>query len=373
MHDSKADHIDSIRKRLKQQKSRNEQRLNRPLTFFQSMLAQWNLLIAQLMNDPNHPALASETVEYANREYIQRFPLRTDDKLQEALQSPQAYHQKIADYELSIGGRPQVHFPTHQAWYRLIVNDPLRYEEELLFQELVLDHCLSESVSLRIGDLGIGNGRLVFGLSDMLKTSAFTPDIEFIGLDLGMPNLRDWLRLAKEKDVESAMHPLLADMAHLPLHSGVIDIMCASSSLNLCAEYEQPLVLLEMMRCLKEGGEILITGPNEGFSAEDYIKCTAATNLEEYLLPWNMLEAHKLGQPGMIIDELSRNRCDFSYLKTDQICEAAHSMGCNPIYISHWPHHGATRKIYSGIRFRVTAETKRRMHSCCLPIVSNQV
>jgi hypothetical protein len=131
--------------------------------------------------------------------------------------------------------------------------------------------------------------------------------------------------------------------------------------LNLIAEYEQPLVLLEMMRCLKEGGEVLITGPNASFSAEDYVKCTAATNLEEYLLPWNMLEAHNLGQPGMIIDELSRNRCDFSYLKTDHICEAAHSMGCKPICTTHWPRSGATREIYSSIRFKVTKETKRRI------------
>ncbi|MFO7876462.1 MAG: hypothetical protein R6U55_07785, partial [Desulfovermiculus sp.] len=48
-------------------------------------------------------------------------------------------------------------------------------------------------------------------------------------------------------------------------------------------------------------------------------------------------------------------------LKPDQICEAAQSMGCKPIYITHWPRLGATREIYSGIRFRVTAETKRRM------------
>ena len=364
MHDSKAEQIDIIRKSLEQQKASNEQRLNRPLTFFQGMIAQWNLLIAQWINNPNHPALASETVEHANREYLQRFPVRTADKLHEALQSPQAYLRKVTDYELSIGGRPQVHFPTHHAWYRLIVNDPLRVEEELLFQDVVLDHCFSESVPLRIADLGTGNGRQAFGLSDMLRTSAFYSDIHFIALDLGISNLRDVLRLAEEKDVETAMHPLLADMVHLPLKTGGFDIICASSSLNLIAEYEQPLVLLEMMRCLKKGGEVLITGPNASFSAEDYVKCTAATNLEEYLLPWNMLEAHNLGQPGMIIDELSRNRCDFSYLKTDQICEAAHSMGCKPICITHWPRSGATREIYSGIRFKVTTETKRRMQGC---------
>ncbi|MBS3779681.1 MAG: class I SAM-dependent methyltransferase, partial [Desulfovermiculus sp.] len=250
---------------------------------------------------------------------------------------------------------------THHAWYSLIVNDPLRVEEELLFQEFVLDHYPSKSVPLRIADLGTGNGRLAFGLSDMLRNSTFHSDMQFIGLDLGISNLRDGLRLAQERDMESAMHPLLADMTHLPLQTGVIDIMCASSSLNLIAEYGQPLVLLEMMRCLKEGGEVLITGPNESFSAENYVKCAVATNLEEYLLPWNMLEAHNLGQPGMVIDELSRNRCDFSYLKTDQIWEAAHSMGCKPIYISHWPRCGATREIYSGIRFRVTSETKRRI------------
>ena len=359
--DRQADQFDIIRERLEQQKARNEQRLNRSLTFFQGMIAQWNLLIAEWINNPNHPALKSGAVEHANREYIRRFPLRMSDMLQEALHSPQAYLLKIAEYEMSIGGRPQVHFPTHPAWYRLIVNDPLRVEEELLFQEVVLDHCPSGSVPLRIADLGTGNGRLAFALSDMFSTVTFHPGVQYIGLDLEVPNLRDWLRLAKEKDIESAMHPLLADMVHLPMKTEGIDIIGTSSSLNLCAEYLQPLVLLEMMRCLKEDGEILITGPNENFSAEDYVKCTMATNLEEYLLPWNMLEAHNLGQPGMNIDELSRNRCDFSYLKTDQICEAADSMGCKLIYITHWPRRGTTREIYSGIRFKVTAETKRRM------------
>ncbi|MGM0538850.1 MAG: hypothetical protein ACQERT_06530 [Thermodesulfobacteriota bacterium] len=164
MHDSKAEQIDIIRESLEEQNARNEQRLNRPLTFFQGMIAQWNILFALWINNPNHPALESESVEHANREYLRRFPFRTTDKLHEALQSPQAYLRKVTDYELSIGGRPQVHFPTHHAWYRLIVNDPLRIEEELLFQDVVLDHCLSESVPLRIADLGTGNGRLAFGL-----------------------------------------------------------------------------------------------------------------------------------------------------------------------------------------------------------------
>ncbi|MDZ7761141.1 MAG: hypothetical protein U5L00_12940 [Desulfovermiculus sp.] len=121
-----------IKEILEQQKARNEQRLNRPLTILQSMIAQWNLLAAQWMNPLDNPALESGAIDQAHREYIRRFPPGIADKLQEALHCPQEYRRKVADYELSIGGRPKVCFPTHHAWYRLIVNDPLRIEEELL-------------------------------------------------------------------------------------------------------------------------------------------------------------------------------------------------------------------------------------------------
>jgi SAM-dependent methyltransferase len=154
---------------------------------------------------------------------------------------------------------------------------------------------------------------------------------------------------------------MAGDMASLPLQSGSCNVILAASCLNLVPEYERPLVILEMLRCLTEDGEVIVTGPNERFSAEDYIKCTVASNLERYLLPWNMAQAQNLGQVGTIIDDLVKERLDCSYLPTEAFCETLQLMDCRLQKLEHWPQQGSEPSIFSGMRFKATAETKRRL------------
>jgi SAM-dependent methyltransferase len=332
--------------------------LNRSLTLVQGLIAQWNILAARYTHARRLPALEPEAVEHANREYSRRFPPTLAEKIEEVAIRPDDYIRRVTDYERAIGGCPAVIFPTDGEWYRLIVSDPLRIEEELLLQETVLDHGLSERHPLRILDLGTGNGRMARSVCSLLSGSEGLVDVQVYGLDSGMANLEDGRRMSDEQG-GCPVHFMCGDMAHLPLRAGSCSIISVASSFNLVPEYEQPLVILEMLRCLREGGEGLITGPNERFSAEKYVRCTVATNLDGYLLPWNMARAHEMGHVGLVIDELVRTRFDCSYLKMGQLCEMFETMGCHLLSRTHWPWRGSEAGIYSGLRFRVTAETKR--------------
>ncbi len=351
---------DMLKDDLEQARARNQERLNRSLTLVQSLIAQWNMLFARCFNDRRHPALEPETVEHANREYSRRFPSSLAEKIEEVMIRPDDYLQNVTDYERSIGGRPTVTFPTDDEWYRLIVSDPLRIEEELLLQEAVLDHGLPEHPPLRVLDLGTGNGRMARSVCSLLSGSWVPGTVQICGLDSGMANLVDGQRMSREHGACS-VHFMCGDMALLPLVTGSCHIICAASCLNLVPEYVQPLVILEMLRCLDDDGEGLITGPNEHFSAENYVRCTVATNLARYALPWDMIEAHNLGQIGMVIDDLVRNRRDCAYLPSSEFHEIVSIMGCQLISRRQWPQKGTEPAIFSGLRFRATPETKRRL------------
>ena len=344
------------------ERAKNEERLSRSLSFWESFIAQCNVFYSQWANSHDHPALDKEAVQRANEAYETHFPSGLAEKAEEALLKPQEYKQRIAEYERSIGVRPYVPFPTDQEWYSLIVNHPLRIEEELFVLDSLLDSRLRPSPGgLRIVDLGTGNGRMIFRVSGLLSGLMAEEFYRLFGLDRELVNLGDCSRKAEEKGMQSRCRWLTGDMARLPLQTASCDFILAASCLNLVPEYERPLVVLEMLRCLQEGGEVIVSGPNERFSAEEYIKCTVASNLDRYLLPWNLAQAQNLGQIGLIIDDLVRERLDCSYLQTDQFCETLQIMDCQLQRLEHWPRKGAERNIFSGIRFQATAATKRRM------------
>lgn len=347
---------------LAEERAKNEQRLNRSLGLWESYIAQCCVFYFQWITPRDHPALAREAVQQANEAFRERFPSGLAEQTEEALFNLQEYKRRIADYEACIGIRPYVPFPTDQEWYRLIVHDPLRIEEELFFLDSLLDSRLHPTTKpLRIVDLGTGNGRMAFRVSRMLTELIGEDRFQLLGLDRELDNLRDGSRIASEEGRPSSCCWLAGDMASLPLQTGSCSFILAASCLNLIPEYERPLAILEMLRCLKEGGEAIITGPNERFSAEKYIKCTVATNLEKYMLPWNMAQAQKLGQTGSIIDDLVKERLDFGYLSTDTWCEIFQNRGCSLQTLKHWPQQGSEPHIFSGMRFKVTAATKQRM------------
>ena len=344
---------------IERERAHNEERLNRHLTFFQSSVAQWNLFFARWINVRGHSALDPDTVHRANQEYSRRFSSGLAEKVEEALFRPEEFGRTISDYEQCIGYRPSVPFPTDTGWYRLIVTDPLRIEEELLLRETVLDVSPTDHSPLGIVDLGTGNGRMALSVSRMLSGHGFDEAYQIVGVDRERDNLRDGLRIAGESQVSVPVNFLLGDMTCLPLQSDSCSVMNAASCLHLVPEYEQPLVILEMLRCLHQGGEALITGPNERFSAESYIKCAIASNLEGYMLPWNLGLVQSLGRVGMIMDRMVKERLDYSYLKTHQICETLTRLECQPVSRNQWPREGSVPGIFSGIRFKVTAETKK--------------
>jgi SAM-dependent methyltransferase len=355
-------HFAKAKQAIAEERAKNEERLNRSLSFWESFIAQCNVFYAQWANPHDHPALAKEAVQRANEAYRERFPSGLAEKTEEALFNLPEYKRRIADYEARIGIRPYVPFPTDQEWYRLIVHDPLRIEEELFFLDGLLDSRLHPTPKpLRIVDLGTGNGRMVFRISGVLSGLIAEDCFQLIGLDRELVNLRDGAKSASEKGGPSSFCWLAGDMARLPLRAGSCDFILAASCLNLVPEYERPLVILEMLRCLREGGEVIVTGPNERFSAEEYIKCTVASNLERYVLPWNMAQAQSLGQVGTIIDDLVKERLDCSYLPTDAFCETLQVMDCQLQTLEHWPTQGSEPHIFSGMRFKVTAATKQRM------------
>jgi len=250
----------------------------------------------------------------------------------EALDDPAGYQQKIDAYEDGPQGAPLVPFDTENDHYRLIVRDPLRIREEHFLYRTVLQNNLHDGGHLRFLDLGTGSGRLALSLATELMECYPHGSFSIYGLDLNPGNVRDALHSKAKGGFGDQVKFVQGDSDRHPVCLTGILILCnASSSTYLVPFYRRPFHLLEMVRILTEGGEGVITGPNEQFSAAAYTRCMAATNLETYLNPGNMLLAQKLGPVGLLIDRMSSRRIDFTFPDNQGLCAALTCIGCDII------------------------------------------
>jgi SAM-dependent methyltransferase len=354
------DPLEAARARLNQEARAIDQRLCGPLTLPRKLLADVNVLKARLAGCPSSEALAPEAVAAAQRDFPKYFPATLETMIEEILADPEGYRQKVEEYEAGPAGRPSVPFDTENDHYRLIVRDPLRIREELFLFRAVLHYPSVGKGVFRALDLGTGSGRLAFCLADALLPLCDGQGFEIYGLDLNPANVKDALETKAAGEYGDRIKFVRGDMTEMPFEAGKFCLCNASSSTYLVPFYQRPLHLLEMARVLKLGGEGVITGPNENFSPEAYVRCMAATNLRTYLNPVNMIKAQKLGPIGMLIDNMRKNRVDFTLPDNPGLCAALRTAGCEIERAETWPRAGTTA-IYSGVRFHTTRESEKRM------------
>jgi len=352
--------LQTARQQLARATAANNKRLNRPLTRWRSLIAELNLLAAKIRGHSPAATLEPAALEDAADIFPRLFPATLKEMVTEALEDPGGYQKKIDAYEDGPQGAPLVPFDTENDHYRLIVKDPLRIREEHFLYRTVLQNSMLNNSHFRFLDLGTGSGRLALSLASELMECCPDGTFSIYGLDLNPGNIRDALSSKAREGFGDQVKFVRGDMTATPFADNSFDLCNASSSTYLVPFYRRPFHLLEMARILTTGGEGVITGPNEQFSAAAYARCMAATNLETYLHPGNMLLAQKLGPVGLLIDRLSCLRVDFTIPDNQGLSEALKCLGCDIIEARSWPEEGTT-PIYSGIRFRTSDTTRSRL------------
>ena len=138
-------------------------------------------------------------------------------------------------------------------------------------------------------DVGCGPGLLA------RKLKREIPAANIVGLDLD----RNMLRIARQ---ESSIDVIQANVTHLPLRSGVVDLALSSASLK---DWTQPSTgLREIVRCLRPGGwaliyEFLTKGEGSkpiGFRRRFGVVSDLLRRMARFFAPFTLAEAEELIQ-----------------------------------------------------------------------------
>lgn len=338
----------------------NLARLNQPLKGLRRILALANYGLARFRGPSPAECLTPDNVAAANSAFRKLFPGRLQQLTLEALSAPDAYLRKIRSYEKRLGGRPKVPFATENDYYRLIVKDPLRIQEEHFVFDAMLGCDLPSDPSPAAVDLGTGSGRIVFAMAELLQRLCTNDGFEIYGLDINAANIRDALETKSVGHFGARLKFVTGDMTGTPFRQDRFGLCNASSSFYLVPAYARALCVLEMVRMLKPGGWGVITGPNENFSALDYTYCMGASNLRTYINPVNMVLAHKLGPTGMLIDAVAQKRLDYKFPDTSELCLALELTGCRIHKVEYWPKSNVA-PLFTGIHFSKSTTCNRNM------------
>jgi ubiquinone/menaquinone biosynthesis C-methylase UbiE len=338
----------------------NQARLNQPLTPLRQLLALANYGLAWCRGPSPADCLDPENVAAANAAFEKLFHGKLHHLTLEALAAPENYLRKIRSYEKRLNGRPLVPFATENDNYRLIVKDPLRIQEEHFVFNAMLNSDLLDDQLPSVLDLGTGSGRLAFCMAELLRRSCAASHFETYGLDIDPANIRDALETKSARGYGPQVKFVTGDMTRTPFLHDRFGLCSAASSVYLVPAYARVLCLLEMVRILKPGGEGVITGPNEHFSVLNYTYCMGASNLRTYINPVNMYLAQKLGGTGMLIEAVARQRQDYAFPDTSELCLALELTGCRINKVEYWPKSNVP-PLFTGIHFRKTATTNRSM------------
>ncbi len=112
------------------------------------------------------------------------------------------------------------------------------------YVELVIHHAPSQS---KILDVGCGNG-----ISARLLNQA---DFDVVGTDISPLFLEEALRWENPR-----LHYRVCDVMELPFESESFDVICSNELIEHLPDVETALT--EMMRVVRKGGRIVISGPN---------------------------------------------------------------------------------------------------------------
>lgn len=130
-----------------------------------------------------------------------------------------------------------------------------RLPEELL---AAYRGCGFPLAGLRLADVGLavdlGSGA---GIDALWLASEMGPDTTIIALDMTLPMLRMCSRLrACVMRNAGSVRPVAGDMEHLPLASGIADLVVANASFNLTVD--KTAAFSEACRILKPGGRLAV-------------------------------------------------------------------------------------------------------------------
>jgi SAM-dependent methyltransferase len=197
-------------------------------------------------------------------------------------------------------------------------------------------------------------------MCQMLAECCVPEGFGVVGVDIRRDNIIDALQERKGQPKCERAFFLVADGTREPLRSGSFDLGCLASALHLVPVYERPFQLLELIRVLRPGGEGVLTGPNENFSGEEYIRWSIGHCPELFASGWDLSGLHRFVQAGMLIAELVRKRLDFRAPSTADLCTTLNDMGCSVICVDTWPgRSGSGRDFFTGVRFAVTEKAKK--------------
>ena len=351
--------LSAMRAVLKAVTRANEFRLNQPLRPFTQILTMANVALARLRGPARSTCLDPAQANAANHCFSSLFAGHVAQWTTAAMADPSAYRDKINAYE-NQGHRPDIPFDTETDYYRLIVRDPLRIQEEHFVYHAILHNGRLAGGDFSALDLGTGSGRLAFCIADLVQRCIAGDGYEIYGLDINPHNIKDALTRKAGGSYGPELKFVTGDMCLAPFVQDNFSFCSATSSLYLVPAYARPLCILEMVRILKPGGEGVITGPNEYFSLRDYSYCMGASNFTTYINPLNMYLAQKLGPTGVLIDRAAAQRLDFAFPDTSHLCLALEKAGCEITQVEYWPQSNV-QPVYSAVRFRKTKASAELM------------
>lgn len=339
----------------------NLQKLSSPLRLIDEFWTKWCLFFVDLNFQRFDSPIQADEVKRANKLFEDLFPGQLSEQLEEFISNPEEYQDRVQFYENSLNQHPEINCKIDQETSTLLSQDPIRLQEEyFLLKSVLQNQNLSQDHFLAV-DLGTGNGRMAYRISEGLTHILSDRSFKVFGLDNDRSNLATALSKQLEKlDQHGKIFFFVADMLHTPLDNGSCLLCNASSAANLIPVYKRPFLLMEMVRILDLQGEGVLTGPTIHCSIESYIRYVLAERSEQFSsLSW-LQRFSGLIRLGKLIDDMTKLRLDFSYLDTEDMFLALKNIECQILNWDIWPYHGDKQTgIFSGIHFQTTLETKK--------------
>jgi SAM-dependent methyltransferase len=347
---------------LKQTKEKEEtlhEVLNQPLSFIQKALVDglYTLYFDVLGKKPKIDEYAARL---AREEFKKYFPENLEEMLEQLLEDPEGYHQKVVAFEKKC---PPifVDFPTNPSYYRVITSDPSRQLQEVLTRLALLSNFPSSDGKYSALDVGTGNGRLARVIEDTLRTLyAGEKGYRIFGQDILEGNIEAAKKLNQETGSEITF--FTRDMNQIPFPSDSLNLVNTTDASYLNFRHRRPFYIAEIARVLRsDGGVCCITNPNEHTTLKEYNYLMMRTNYKTYLNPVNIMKATVLGKCSIYIDALSKARPDWALTTTADMTDTlTRALKADIIDVNNWPKKGGP-SIYSGFTFAVNDNTKKQI------------
>lgn len=355
--DDRKDGVTEFQSRLKNRVQENEKRLKRQVPLFESCLAQWAILVSRLGIPTAGSQLSCSEIRQVNERYQALFPATLPEQAHELLLDPDTYRTKVDSYHQRLPANQAIAFLTGNDFDSLAEEDPLRIQEELfVLQGLLQCEALPAGGRFNLVDLGSGSGRLTRSLGKTIAGIMPRERVTIAGLDIDRENIMAGLGNRNGSHLDYALGFVQGDLLHPPFRPETFSFCALSSVLQLIPFQRRVLLLKEVVGCLKTGGHGVLTGPNEKCTIEGFIRSTFAAYPEVYLNPSLSLKVVAFTPLAKMIDRLSRERADYSYPDTREMCEVLKMFGCHIHRVETWPRYYPNEDIFSGICFQKVSE-----------------